>query len=191
MGEKTDTGQSETRILLQDLAVTLNGLVVREHQILQEELKQLSSLFRDAISTLEKSFHSVNTQVLKQSDLAKSIAEALDEKKQHLSVELDNISTISEQINKNVATAVRSLQVEDIIQQLAAHSNNRAEQIEQLFVKLGDKLNVLKSIATDDTPQIEQIIHAMQVDMEDFRKAVEKDNPVKQVSMDEGKIELF
>jgi len=191
MGNETETGKLEPRVLFQDLATTLNGLVVREHQILQEELGQLSTLIRDAIATLEESFHLINEQASEQSKLATSTAEVLNEKKQRLPIGLDNISKISEQINKNVATAVRSLQFEDIIQQLAAHSNNRAAQIEQLFVKLGEKLITLESIKSDEAICIEQIIYAMQSDMEDFRRAVEKGNPVKQATMDEGKIELF
>jgi len=191
MGNETETGKLEPRVLFQDLATALNGLVVREHQILQEELGQLSALIRDAVATLEESFRVINEQASEQSKLATSTAEVLNEKKQRLPIGLDNISKISEQINKNVATAVRSLQFEDIIQQLAAHSNNRAAQIEQLFVKLGEKLITLESIKSDEAIRIEQIIHAMQSDMEDFRHAVEKDNPVKQATMDEGKIELF
>ena len=191
MGTNTKPEKSKSRTLLHDIAATLNGLVVREHQILQDELKQLSTLIKDAIGTLDRSFKQINDNASAQTKLASSITDKFREIDQSIPREIDELSKISEQIDKNVAAAIRSLQFEDIIQQLAAHSSNRAGQIEQLFKKLGENLAILKTIDENDMVQIEQVIQAMQSDMEDFRRAVEKDNPVKQASMGEGKIELF
>lgn len=191
MGNNTKPAKSESRTLLHGIATTLNELVVREHQILQDELRQLSTLIKDAISTLDTSFKQINENASAQTKLVSSITDILKNIDQSIPREIDEINKVSEQIDKNVATAVRSLQFEDIIQQLAAHSSNRASQIEQLFKKLGENLAILKTIDENDMAQIEQVIQAMQSDMEDFRRAVEKDNPVKQASMGEGKIELF
>lgn len=191
MGKDTKPAKYESRNLLHDIATTLNELVVREHQILQDELNQLSTLIKDAICTLDKSFKQINVNASEQTKIASSITEIFRKNDQSIPREIDELGKVSEQIDKNVAAAIRSLQFEDIIQQLAAHSSNRAGQIEQLFKKLGDNLAILKTIDENDVAQIEQIIQAMQSDMEDFRRAVEKDNPVKQASMGEGKIELF
>ena len=191
MGNETKPAKSESRILLHDIATTLNELVVREHQILQDELKQLSTLIKDAINTLDTSFKQINQNSSEQTRIASSITDKFRNTDQSIPGEIDELNKVSEQIDKNVAKAVRSLQFEDIIQQLAAHSSNRANQIEQLFRKLGENLAILKTIDQNDMVRIEQVIMAMQSDMEDFRRAVEKDNPVKQASMGEGKIELF
>ena len=191
MGTKTKPAKSGSRALLHDIATTLNELVVREHQVLQDELKQLSKLIKDAISTLDRSFRQINDSATEQTKLASSITDIFKQADRSIPVEINELNKISEKIDKNVAAAIRSLQFEDIIQQLAAHSSNRASQIEQLFKKLGENLVKLKDVDENDTARIEQVIQAMQSDMEDFRRAVEKDNPVKQASMGEGKIELF
>jgi len=174
---------------LQELAIDLNRAIVKEHQILQDELKQISTLIRDAIKTLEDSFNSINKQISEQSQLVKSIVDITTVNNN--SDDLARLSGLTQGIANNIASAVRSLQFEDIIQQLTVHSGKRAGQIEILFSRLGDKLDQLSTIDPANTDLIMQTIKAMQDDLQNFFNVVKKENPVKQNSMKEGKIELF
>ena len=57
---------SDLREAIYALADDLNQLVSREHQILQDELGQVSTIVGDAIKMLVESFNSLNEQVVEQ-----------------------------------------------------------------------------------------------------------------------------
>ena len=179
---------SEPKILLHKLANDLNRIVIKEHQILQHELKQISTLIRDAIKTLENSFNCISDQASEQLQLVKSIVEITTVNN---SDDLPRLSELTNGINKNVANAVRSLQFEDIIQQLTMHSHNRVEQMGLLLSRLDSRLDKLNTLDSENTDLMIQTIRAMQDDLQNFCNSVQKENPVKQQSMKEGKIELF
>lgn len=188
---KGSTESSDLREAIYGLAEDLNRLVSRENQILQGELGQVSTLVGDAIKILVESFNNLNDQVVEQENLIQSIvAEVLDSNDQEPE-QVSRISELSQQINQNVAAAIRSLQFDDIVQQLVTHSQRRTEQMEQLFVGLYEKLSELKVVEPQDSTQIANYIEAMQEEINHFRVALEKTNPVKQTSMGAGKAELF
>ena len=186
-----NTESSDLREAVYVLAEDLNGLVSREHQILQGELGQVSTLVSDAIKTLVESFNNLNGQVAEQENLVQFIvAEVLDSNDQDVE-QVGRISELSQQINQNVASATRSLQFDDIVQQLVTHSHRRTRQMEQLFAVLSNKLSEMKVVEPQDLTQIAENIEAMQEEINRFRVALEKTNPVKQTSMGAGKAELF
>jgi len=188
---KGNTESSDLREAVYGLAEDLNRLVSREHQILQGELGQVSTLVGDAIKTLVESFNSLNGQVAEQENLVRIIvAEVLDSNDQEPE-QVGRISELSRQINQNVASATRSLQFDDIVQQLVTHSQRRTEQMEQLFAGLTKKLSELSVVESQDSAQIAKYIEAMQEEISHFRAMLEKTNPVKQTSMGAGKAELF
>lgn len=189
--DKGNIGASDLREAVYGLAEDLNRLITREQQILQGELRQVSTLVSDAIKTLVESFNSLNEQVAEQENLIQIIvAEVLDSNDQELA-QVSRISELSQQISQNVASATRSLQFDDIVQQLVTHSHRRTKQMEQLFVGLTRKLSELKVVEPQDSTQIADYIEAMQEEINHFRVALEKTNPVKQTSMGAGKAELF
>lgn len=189
--DKGSTESSDLREAVYGLAEDLNRLVSREHQIMQGELGQVSTLVGDAIKTLVESFNNLNGQVAEQENLIQFIvAEVLNSSDQELE-QLGRISELSQQINQNVASAIRSLQFEDIVQQLVTHSHRRTKQMEQLFAGLTKKLSELKVVEPQDSTQIAKYLEAMQEEINRFRVALEKTNPVKQTSIGAGKAELF
>ena len=189
--DKGNTEASDLREAVYGLAEDLNRLVSREHQILQGELGQVGTLVGDAIKTLVESFNNLNGQVAEQENLVQIIvAEVLDSNDKELE-QVGRISELSQQINQNVVSATRSLQFDDIVQQLVTHSHHRTERMEQLFAGLTKKLSELKVLDPQDTTQIAKYIEAMQEEINRFRVALEKTNPVKQTSMGAGKAELF
>ena len=188
---KGNTESFDLREAVYGLAEDLNRLVSREHQIMQGELGQVSTLVGDAIKTLVESFNNLNGQVAEQENLVQFIvAEVLNSSDQELE-QLGRISELSQQINQNVASAIRSLQFEDIVQQLVTHSHHRTKQMEQLFAGLTKKLSELKVVEPQDSTQIAKYLEAMQEEINRFRVALEKTNPVKQTFMGAGKAELF
>ena len=188
MANKPTKKLSEPRTLLHKLANDLNRVVIKEHQILQHELKQISTLIKDAIKTLEDSFNCISDQSSEQLQLVKSIVEITTINN---SDDLPRLSELTNGITKNVANAVRSLQFEDIVQQLTVHSHSRVEQMALLLSRLGNSLDKLNTIDSEKIDLMTQTIMEMQDDLQNFCNAVEKENPVKQHSMREGKIELF
>jgi len=189
--DKGNIESSDLREAVYGLAEDLNQLVSREHQILQGELGQVSTLVSDAIKTLVESFNNLNGQVAEQENLVQFIvAEILDSNDQDVE-QVGRISELSQQINQNVASATRSLQFDDIVQQLVTHSRRRTRQMEQLFAVLTNKLSEMKVVEPQDLTQIAENIEAMQEEINRFRVALEKTNPVKQTSMGAGKAELF
>ena len=184
-------GSSELREAVYGLADDLNQLVSREHQILQDELGQVSTLVGDAIKILVESFNSLNRQVAEQENLVQLIvAEVLDSNDQEVE-RLGRISALSKQIKQNVVTATRSLQFDDIVQQLVIHSHHRTEKMEDLFDGLFEKLSELKVAESQDAILVAKYLEAMQEEITHCRVTLGKANPVKQTSMGAGKAELF
>jgi len=189
--DKGNTGSSDLREAVYGLAEDLNRLVSRENQILQGELGQISTLVGDAIKTLVESFNNLNGQVAEQENLVQFIvAEILHSNEQELE-QVGRILELSQQINQNVTSATRLLQFDDIVQQLVTHSHRRTKQMEKLFAGLTKKLSELKAVEPQDSTQIAKYLEAMQEEINCFRVALEKTNPVKQTSMDAGKAVLF
>jgi len=188
---KEITGSSELRDAVHSLAEDLNQLVSREHQILQDELGQVSTLVGDAIKTLVESFNNLSRQVAEQENLVQLIVtEVLDSN--DLEVEqLARISALSQQIKHNVVTVTRSLQFDDIVQQLVTHSHHRTEKMEELFAGLFEKLSELKVAESQDAILVAEYLEAMQKEIIRCRVALGKANPVKQTSMGAGKAEFF
>ena len=184
-------GSSELREAIYGLAEDLNQLVSREHQILQDELGQVSTLVGDAIKTLVDSFNSLNDQSAEQVRLVQLIvSEVLDSNDQEIE-QLSRISELSQQINRDVASATRSLQFDDIVQQLVTHSHHRTEKMEELFDGLFEKLSELKVAEPQDAILVAKYLEAMQEEITHCRVTLGKTNPVKQTSMGAGKAELF
>ncbi len=182
---------SDLRAAIYALADDLNQLVSREHQILQDELGQVSTLVGDAIKMLVESFNSLNRELAEQENLIQLfIAEVLDSNDQEVE-QLGRISALSKQINQNVVTVTRSLQFDDIVQQLVTHSHHRTEKMEELFAGLFEKLSELKVAEPQDATLVAKYLEAMHEEITHCRVALEKANPVKQTSMGAGKAELF
>ncbi|MEH6543656.1 MAG: hypothetical protein V7721_06920 [Porticoccaceae bacterium] len=179
----TDTDTEEMEHSLYSLADKLNELVVREQLNLQEELARVSSLIADAADTLTENFTSLNLKIELQSRYMRP--GYIDEDREQ------KLEEVNREIDQNLTETVRSLQFEDIVQQLTMHSRNRAVNMESLFVKLKDRLDGLKTADKSDRGGFNLILNDMQSEIENFRETLDRANPVKQASMHEGRIELF
>lgn len=178
---------SDTQEMLYELADNLHYLVNREHQIIGDELEQMSSLVSDAIKTLVKSFNNLNINMVDQAEMVQKIVETQGKEKETSDYQQEFLK-LSQEMKQNIATTIRSFQFEDIVQQLVVHCSTRSDGMEQLFGRLDKGLAELK---TADKQQSAQIINNMQKDVAEVRALLERENPVKQDSMAAGSVELF
>lgn len=173
--------QSDAQVLLYELAESLSSLVIREHQILQDELDQVGNLVGDAVKELGENFYELHACVFYQKSLIGDLENA-DNK--------DELQAINSKINSHTSNLKRALQFDDIVQQLAGHASERIGQMQQLFNMLDQDVFKLKSFEIDNK-QTQIQLNIMLESISKFRQLLEKENPVKQGSMTAGEIELF
>ena len=193
---KTSNEQSEFREFLYGLIDDISDLIIREHQALNDELNQISLLVRDSAQTIDESFNELKDDIAKQSEnvqlASKKLAELETEQKL---IQLEHIAKITEEItdkiNKNVFTVVRCLQFEDIVQQLVGHSRRRVEKMETLLSRTTKNIEALKINNSGDKESILEALDEIQEDIICVKEELEKENPVRQHSIEAGKVDLF
>ena len=170
---------------IHNLSDDVSGIVVREQQVMDEELCRMSDLIQEAASKLRQCFSSMSEQITLQSaQLCLRSAEDLDKDTQCLLSTTNNIS-------EHVGTAVRALQFEDIIQQLISHSRSRANEMEKMFVSIHSQIDKLYNSENQAMEEIIVSLKTCQDEINAIREALQLNNPVKQQSLDKGDVELF
>jgi len=172
---------------LHKLADELSQLIVREHQILQGEMCQVRILVSDAVKNLDSNFRSLSARASEQSAILDQVVETGRVEKE----QQQKLSTISDEIKSHTSTTIRALQFDDIVQQLAGHTCDRIARMQELFAELEDKLTNIRKLEAMDGDGIQNYVEKMRDEVGCFRARLEKENPVRQNSMSEGKIELF
>lgn len=174
--------QSKSELLVYELAESLCSLVIKEHQILQAELTQIGVLVEDAVQELGGSSRDLSVCVSEHTSLVNEFAN--DE---HIST----INNFKQQVNRHTSRMNRSLQFDDIVQQLAGHVSERIELMQQLFSNLESDVASIKLIGLANKSDTLNHMQSMSSNILNCRKLLEKENPVKQTSMSEGRIDLF
>ena len=106
---------------------------------------------------------------------------------------LGSVSGISGEVNELVGNAVRSLQFEDIVTQLAKYSGRHLDRIQELVNRIHTGLGELRSSEERRPRDFLIAVQHLQNDLDSF---VEQEfsldsKPVDQASMGEGDVELF
>ncbi len=106
---------------------------------------------------------------------------------------LGSVSTISEEVNGLVGDAVRSLQFEDIVRQLAEYSERHLDRIHGMVSRMHGGLNELRESEHGSPSDYLAAVRHLQGELDRYvRDGLSKDSkPVAQGSMDEGDVELF
>lgn len=177
---------TEAGALLYGLVNELHGLITREHTEIRDELSQMGSVVSDAIKTLMLSLNGLNAQLNQQNQMIQKMAVVVDVAE---SEQLQNeYQALNKMVNQNITVVVRSLQFEDILQQLIGHCRARSEGLEDLVDQLNLDVDMLKNAPQD---KAKEVMSDMQAKISEVGKKLEKENPVKQTSMGAGGIELF
>lgn len=118
-------------------------------------------------------------------DLLKSV----EQYNANIDLELEKISRVSGEINTAVGLAVRSLQFEDVVNQVVDYSSQYATRLEQLSQHMVQLLNDLP----EGEYQIHEMVLTLQQEMHQIREEWNKpiNKAVSQLSMDQGDIEMF
>lgn len=173
-----------------DLVKELVLLIISEHRTLQNESTQVGNIISDATNDLSVRFGQLNKLAEEQSEI---VAESIstDEQTANHAGAIEKITNISRQTKACSDSAIHALQCEDIIQQLTKYTNNRAQQIELLFNNISSKLNQQDSQHCESTEDLMRVISDIQQCLISYQEILEKESPVKQASMQKGKVELF
>ncbi len=184
----TNTTMEDISSLLSELADELTCLMIREHQYIHDELEHVRNLVSDATRSLTSSFDEMNILAIEQTTMVTLALQLNNANNKEL---LEQCKRSEKHYRANQVKIVTALQFDDIVQQLTKHAQNRAMSIQKMFKRLAAALKEFKQLDHKDDPEfISKILH-LKRDVADFRKQLEKENPVKQSSLATGRIELF
>jgi hypothetical protein len=175
---------------LHELSCDVSQLVIREQQLMNEELLRMSKLLEEAATSLRQCFTVMGQQLEQQASL-------LQQRDPNVQVERrkdtskEELLLATSEIGSYVGQAVRALQFEDIIQQLIGHSRRRAEEIEKMFVGLQARINDMQEYDARDLEQVLAVLDRCHKELATVKEALTIANPVKQQSLEKGDVILF
>lgn len=191
------------------------GEVGRGFAVVADEVRQLSQRSRqlskqigeqvDKTKTTITEAHQGVDKVVSQ-DMANAMQVATDAKNRvdtmmtelnaanaHTTQSLEQVSSITAQINEDVGLAVRALQFEDLVTQLLDYNGVHLDRLEQLVGTLKADIDALHAPEVGTEADYGEGLLRLRDSVTDLREAWETDahKPVLQESMGTGEIELF
>ena len=185
---KSKTNKDEVNIMLAELSEDIVNLMLREHQSIHLELEHVGHLISDASKSLTTSFDELNKITIEQNKIF-SLASRPDNKDNDKLLATNN--ELNTQLKKNQLNIVTALQFDDIVLQLTKHAQSRTRHIQTMFKNLEVNLQEIKSLDYKYDPAFIARISELKKDVDDLKKELQKENPVKQSSLTTGNIELF
>lgn len=161
--------------------------------------EQIGSVMNKAITNLEKAQEVVSKIA------SKDITFAIESKTQvdgmidemvsltgRIEGSIKDVSSMSETMNGQINTAVRALQFEDIVRQLAEHNVNRLSELTGLITRM-QQLLASDVVGDAETEEFISLLEALKNDISHFEetRTDENYNPVLQNSMSQGDVDLF
>ena len=106
---------------------------------------------------------------------------------------LDQVSGISGEVNTLVGDAVRSLQFEDIVRQLATYAERHLDRMHELISRIHGGLSDLRQSETRTPQDFVRALQSMQAELDEYiaTELTSDSKPVAQASMGAGDVELF
>ncbi|MDH5571297.1 MAG: methyl-accepting chemotaxis protein [Gammaproteobacteria bacterium] len=134
------------------------------------------------------------TLTLQSKDRMEELISEMEQTNQHINSELQAVTGISHGISHSVDTSLKSLQFEDMTNQLVSHMNKRVDTIRSFTgasTSLRHDFKMVRRVELEE--QLKQHIDYLRSAMLTARKLSETtlNNPVNQDSMEDGDIELF
>jgi len=175
---------------LHELSCDVSQLVIREQQLLNEELLRMSRLLQEAATNLRQCFTVMGLQLDHQASLLRQKQPAIPVERRKNSNKEELLLATTE-IGSYIGQAVRALQFEDIIQQLIDHSRRRAVEIEKMFAALQGRINDMREYDARDLEKVLAVLERCHQEMVLVQEALTIANPVKQQSLEKGDVTLF
>lgn len=176
------------RQTIDKVAEKVSQLVIQEQQAMNDDLVRMSDIVREAAENLRDCFNEMSKQLARQSAQLRA---GNNKNNQASNENMQALMLTTSEISLHIGKAIRSLQFEDIMQQMIHHSRRRTDEIEKLFVVLTSHISDLDA---DETPNTEHIIETLEnclTDINAVKQALDLKNPVKQQSLAEGEVEFF
>ena len=184
----TNTTKEDISLQLSELADDLTGLMIREHQYIQDELEHVRNLVGDATRSLTASFDEMNILAIEQTTMVTLALQLNNANNKEL---LEQCKRSEKHYRTNQVKIVTALQFDDIVQQLTKHAQNRAKSIQEMFKRLDSALKEFKHMDHKNDPELISKILRLKQDVANFRTELEKGNPVRQFTLATGRTELF
>ena len=188
--EPANSPSEALRQTLDKVADDVSQLVIQEQQAMNRDFIRMSAIVQEAAENLRECFVEMSEQLL----IKQSVQLRVKNNANNNLPADDNMQALlstTHEISSHISKAIRSLQFEDIMQQMLSHSRWRAEEIEKLFVALTDRISGLRSDKTLSPGQIIEILENCLTDIHAVEQALDLKSPVKQRSLAQGDVEIF
>jgi len=160
---------------------------------IREQVKQVKSRSTEVRKVVGDMASNDMTVAIQTKSQLEAIMAQLNEVNDSVAGSLQEVSTLTKQIDEDVATAVRSLQFEDIAGQLVDHTSRHLEKSEHYLAALKEQVEEL-SCGRDESPsQYRARLVRIHETLSTLRQSwqTDKAKPVEQQSMQEGTVVLF
>ena len=175
---------------LHELSSDVSQLVIREQQLLNEELLRMSSMLREAATDLRRCFTIMGQQLDHQASLLRQTNPNSQEDRRR-DDNREGLLLATSEMGSYIGNAVRALQFEDILQQLIGHSRRRAEEIEKMFSSLQDRINDMREYDAQELAKVLAVLESCHKEIATVSEALTLSSPVKQQTMKKGDVTLF
>ena len=175
---------------MHELSCDVSQLVIREQQLLNEELLRMSRLLQEAATNLRQCFTVMGQQLDRQASLLKQRDTAIQVERRKDAGHEELLMATTE-FGSYIGQAVRALQFEDIIQQIIRHSRLRAVEIEKMFAGLQGQINNMREYDVRDLEKVLAVLQRCHQEIATVKGALTIANPVTQQSLEQGDVTLF
>ena len=181
------------------------AVVSDEVRMLSQRSDQFSNQIRKKYKNIRKTMDVANdivgemasrdlTLTMNSSGRMDELMEGMEEINKEVAIELQQVSSFSEEISVGVKVALRSLQFEDMTNQLIGHIANRLDSVNEFtgtLTRLHKDFDVLKRGQLEG--QFEERVESLRAKIKDTLQMLNetRQSPVHQENMESGAVELF
>ncbi len=179
--------QQKSKDLLREASRTLNELIVdaKQNHITSDSLLNVGKISDDTVKKiLARLQHSSQSLFEKANEVASKVSAVMTENQSTLTLVTDEMASTTEQIARDVQTAVKSLQFQDMTTQLIAQSIDRLKIIRQML----NSFQVISNQSTSSLPMADLQATLINISNEIKRTGQAR---MKAFNVDAGHVELF
>ena len=170
----------------------LESAVKEDLVVVKQELLQIKGLVNNAVSELTQCFYEISSNSEEQYRLVRKTIESLPDTRDELV--LSSLEISNTKIKNSNASAIRSLQFDDIVIQVSDNSLQYLDNLDKFLNEFRQKLlDRIKSENTSDNTGTTGLLKSCVTDVEQIRQLIQLPDrkAVHQNNLSEGGVELF